>query len=75
MNSQGIILKHYIILAESLYYELKGEGFDVLACVTGATATPGYNASLPQGKGKTRSVMSPNTVVDAALSSLDRKTN
>lgn len=61
------------ILAESLYYELKGEGFDVLACVAGAAATPGYNASLPQGKVKTRSVMSPNTVVDAALRSLGRK--
>ncbi len=61
------------ILAESLYYELKGEGFDVLACIAGATATPGYNASLPQGKVKTGSVMSPNTVVDAALSSLGHR--
>ena len=61
------------ILAESLYYELKGEGFDVLACIAGATSTPGYLASLPQGKTKTRSTMHPDTVVEASLRSLGHK--
>jgi short-subunit dehydrogenase len=61
------------ILAESLYYELKGEGFDVLACIAGATSTPGYLASLPQGKTKTRSTMHPDTVVEASLRSLGHR--
>jgi short-subunit dehydrogenase len=61
------------ILAESLYYELKEEGFDVLACIAGATATPGYLASLPGGKVKTRSVMHPHTVVEAGLRSMGNK--
>ncbi len=30
------------ILAESLWYELKGKGIDVLACSCGAVKTPGY---------------------------------
>ncbi len=61
------------ILAESLYYELKEEGFDVLACIAGATATPAYLASLSEGKVKKISVMHPDTVVDACLRSLGRK--
>jgi short-subunit dehydrogenase len=61
------------ILAESLYYELKEEGFDVLACIAGATSTPGYLASLPAGKVKTRSVMHPDTVVEEGLRSLGHK--
>ena len=61
------------ILAESLYYELKGEGFDVLACIAGPTSTPGYLASLPHGKAKNLSVMHPNTVAEAGLRSLGHK--
>jgi uncharacterized protein len=61
------------ILAESLYYELKDEGFDVLACIAGATATPGYLASLPPGKVKTRSTMHPDTVVEAGLRALGQR--
>lgn len=61
------------ILAEALYYELKGEGFDVLACIAGATATPGYLASLPRGESKPGSVMEPDTVVRAALGALGKR--
>jgi len=61
------------ILAESLYYELKDEGFDVLACIAGATATPGYLASLPFGESKPRSAMQPVTVVKAALQAIGRR--
>ena len=61
------------ILAESLYYELKGEGFDVLACIAGATSTPAYLASLPEGKVKSLSVMHPKEVVKAGLRSLGHK--
>jgi len=61
------------ILAESLYHELKGQGFDVLACIAGATSTPGYLASLPSGKVKTRSVMPPEKVVEAGLQALGHR--
>jgi len=61
------------ILAESLHYELKDEGFDVLACIAGATSTPGYLASLPPGKVKSRSVMPPEKVVEAGLQALGHR--
>ena len=59
-----------LILAESLYHELKGDGFDVLACIAGATSTPGYLASLPHGNAKPGSAMPPEKVVEAGLKSL-----
>jgi len=61
------------ILAESLHYELKDEGFDVLACIAGATSTPGYLASLPAGKVKSRSVMPPEKVVETGLQALGHR--
>jgi short-subunit dehydrogenase len=61
------------ILAESLHYELKKEGFDVLACVAGATSTPAYLASLPLEKRKSRSTMTPEAVANSALSALGRR--
>lgn len=36
-------------LAEGLWDELRAEGVDVLACCAGATRTPTYEASKPQG--------------------------
>jgi len=36
------------ILAESLWYEWKVKGVDVIACCAGATATPGYILSKPK---------------------------
>jgi len=39
------------ILAESLWYEWKGRGVDVMACCAGATATPGYMRSAPAKAG------------------------
>jgi short-subunit dehydrogenase len=36
------------ILAESLWYEWKNSGVDVIACCAGATATPGYKNSSPE---------------------------
>lgn len=61
------------ILAESLYFELRDEGFDVLACVAGATATPAYLASLSPGKRKGISVMDPVKVVEAGLRALGNR--
>ena len=61
------------IIAESLHYELKREGFDVLACIAGATSTPGYLASLPPGKIKSQSVMHPDKVVETGLRALGHR--
>jgi short-subunit dehydrogenase len=36
------------ILAESLWYEWKNSGVDIIACVAGATSTPGYINSKPE---------------------------
>ncbi len=60
------------ILAESLYHELKEDGFDILACIAGATSTPGYLASNPHVGNGMMSVMKPEKVVKASLSSLGR---
>jgi short-subunit dehydrogenase len=36
------------ILAESLWYEWRNKGVDIIACCAGATATPNFMASAPQ---------------------------
>lgn len=61
------------ILAEALHYELKEDGFDVLACIAGATATPAYLASLPPGKRRPGSAMKPDRVVEAAINALGHR--
>jgi hypothetical protein len=59
------------VLAEGLWWELGKSGVDVLACLAGATDTPGYRASEPAGgKGPRVSVMSPDAVVEEALAAL-----
>ena len=60
-------------LAESLHYELRGEGFDVLACIAGPTSTPGYFSSLPPGKEEAIHVMPAHKVVKKALNELGKK--
>jgi short-subunit dehydrogenase len=61
------------ILAESLHFELRDEGFDVLTCIGGPTSTPGFLASLPRGKERNISSMHPDKVVRAVLRSLGRR--
>lgn len=39
------------VLGESLWYEWKNSGVDVLACCAGATATPGYINTYPEKSG------------------------
>lgn len=39
-----------IVLGESLWTELKPHGVDVLACVAGATLTPGFESYTPEAK-------------------------
>ena len=37
-----------LVLAEGLWYELKDEGIDVLACCAGSTATPNFIETKPR---------------------------
>ena len=60
------------ILSESLYNEWREEGFDFLAAITGATATPGYLGSLPEKRDPPGSVMKPDAVVEEILRALGR---
>lgn len=59
------------ILGESLWYEWKEKGVDVIACCAGATATPGYINSNPAPTGffKPR-VQQPEAVVEACFKKL-----
>jgi uncharacterized protein len=59
-----------LVLAESLWDELREVGVDVLACRAGATRTPGYERSKPATEAGP--VMDPAVVVEEALSALGR---
>ncbi len=39
------------VLAESLWYEWKNTGVDIIACCSGAVATPGYKNTFPEKTG------------------------
>jgi hypothetical protein len=62
------------VLAESLWYEWKDSGVDIMACCAGATSTPGYINSNP---GKTGilapSVQKPEEVVNECFRKLGRR--
>ena len=62
------------VLAESLWYEWKDKGVDVIACCAGATSTPGYIRSAP---GRTSffapGVQAPGEVVRECFKKLGRK--
>ena len=56
------------ILAESLWYEWKLKGVDVIACCAGATATPNYFGSSPRETGfPAPRPQAPEKVVEACL--------
>jgi uncharacterized protein len=59
------------VLAEGLWYELKGKGVDVLACCAGAVRTPGYSGAAA-GK-DAPGTLDPEQVVRRALSALGRR--
>lgn len=56
-----------LVLAESLWAELRDAGVDVLACVAGATRTPGFEANASAASGP---VMEPAAVAEEALAAL-----
>jgi len=62
-----------LILAESLWEELRSSGVDVLACCAGATRTPAYLATNPENPGiLSAPLMDPAAVVKEALDSLGK---
>ena len=61
------------VLAESLWFELAPHGVDVLACVAGAMATPGFYQVTPRDKQAKAMPMRPEAVAREALAALGRK--
>ena len=59
-----------LIFAESLWGELREHGVDVIACVAGATRTPGFELVASTTKGP---VMEPAQVVEEALEQLGER--
>jgi short-subunit dehydrogenase len=63
-----------LILAESLWVELREKGVDVLGFMPGTTRTPGYMESKPQmERAKIVKVMEPGPTVAEALNALGRR--
>lgn len=58
------------VLAEGLWAELRGSGVDVLACVAGAVATPGLDATMGR---RAPGTLEPERVAAAALGALGRR--
>ena len=61
-----------LVLAEGLWEELGRVGVDVVACRAGATRTPAYERSQPQGSAGKGILGEPGPVVTAALQALGR---
>ncbi len=62
-----------LILSESLFYELKNDKVDILACCAGPTSTPTYWSSNPGKQGKLIGVMQPSEVAGYALIMLGKR--
>jgi short-subunit dehydrogenase len=62
------------VLAESLWYEWKNSGVDIIACVAGATSTPGFKSTNPEKSGFfTPRVLSPEEVAQECLKKLGKQ--
>jgi short-subunit dehydrogenase len=62
------------ILAESLWYEWKNSGVDIMACCAGATATPGYKNTCPDRTGFfTPRVLEPEEVPQECFKKLGKR--
>ena len=62
------------VLAEGLWWEMGKKGVDVLACVSGATDTPGYRGSAPAPRTDGNvPVQSPDAVAAEALGALGKR--
>jgi uncharacterized protein len=58
-----------LVLAEGLWYELRGRGVDVVAIRPGSARTPGWQSTQP-ASGELKGVMEPADVVRDALAAL-----
>jgi short-subunit dehydrogenase len=70
VGSYGATKAFTTILAESLWVELQAHGVDVLACVAGATSTPGFVSSTPASKQHKAFPMQPAAVAREGLAAL-----
>jgi hypothetical protein len=62
------------VLAESLWYEWKDRGVDVIACCAGATATPNFINTKPEKTSRfAPRVEHPEEVVEACMKQLGRR--
>jgi uncharacterized protein len=62
------------ILGESLWYEWKNSGVDIIACCAGATSTPGYILTQPEKTGFfTPRVLKPSEVAEECLKKLGKQ--
>jgi hypothetical protein len=62
------------VFAESMWYEWKNRGVDVIACCAGSTNTPGYVNSKPANAGPfAPAVQTPEQVVEESLSKIGRQ--
>ncbi len=62
------------ILGESLWYEWKESGVDVIACCAGATATPGFKNTNPENPGFfAPPIQAPEEVADECLKMLGKQ--
>lgn len=62
------------ILAESLWYEWKKSGVDIIACCAGATATPGFKKTNPEKSGFfAPRVLEPDEVANECLRMLGKR--
>jgi short-subunit dehydrogenase len=62
-----------LILSESLFYELKKNNVDILACCAGPTSTPTYWSSNPGKQSKLIGIMQPMEVAAYALKMLGKR--
>jgi short-subunit dehydrogenase len=60
------------VLGESLWYELKPHGVDVLVCAAGATLTPNFKEQTPENKRAQAFPMEPQQVAAEALAAIDK---
>lgn len=60
------------VLAEGLWVELRDAGVDILACIAGATRTPGYVRTTPRDAALAQ-VMEPEEVARIALKQLGKR--
>ncbi len=76
ITTYGATKAFNLVLAEGLWYELKKEGVDVLACCAGATATPNFIESNPEDLGiMAPKPLEPDMVARTALSTLGKKSS